>query len=146
MSSAGALPSWSRRPFPTACHGGCPCAFPRRSRIGQQGILPRVWARNGTRPRIVKDHSNGLMQLFSAACPDTGAAIGYVCAGVNIVGMNRRLRDVGEGVPAGRHALVVLEGAGWHRSSDLEVPANVSLLRLPPYSPKPDAAETLFWP
>ncbi len=27
-----------------------------------------------------------------------------------------------------KHALVVLDGAGWHRSRDLEVPANVSLL------------------
>ena len=58
--------------------------------------------------------------------------------------MNRHLRDIGEAVPAGRHALIVLDGAGWHRSKDLEVPANVSLLRLPPHSPELNSAETLF--
>ena len=58
--------------------------------------------------------------------------------------MNRHLRDIGEQTPAGKHALVVLDGAGWHRSRDLEVPANVSLLRLPPYSPELNPVETLF--
>ena len=47
-------------------------------------------------------------------------------------------------MPQGRHALAVLDGAGWHRSKSLEIPDNVSLLRLPPYSPEPDPVETVF--
>ena len=39
-------------------------------------------------------------------------------------------------VKPGNHAVVVLDGAGWHRSKALEVPANVSLLHLPPHSPE----------
>ena len=56
----------------------------------------------------------------------------------------RHLREIGEQVSAGKHALVVLDGAGWHRSRELEIPDNVSLPRLPPCSPEPDAAETPF--
>ena len=58
--------------------------------------------------------------------------------------MSRHLREIGEQVPAGRHALVVLDGAGWHRSKALEIPDNVSLLRLPPCSPELNPVETLF--
>ena len=35
-------------------------------------------------------------------------------------------------------------GAGWHRSRELEVPANVSLLRPPPYGPGQNPVKTLF--
>ncbi|MCY4460488.1 MAG: winged helix-turn-helix domain-containing protein [Albidovulum sp.] len=58
--------------------------------------------------------------------------------------MNRHLLDIAAKVPDGRYALVVLDGAGWHRSKALEIPANVTLLRLPPYSPDMNPVETVF--
>lgn len=54
----------------------------------------------------------------------------------------RRL-DVGSAVPRGRHALVVRDGAGWRRSKSLEMPGDVSPLRLPPYGPEPNPVETV---
>ncbi|MCY3875456.1 MAG: transposase [Rhodobacteraceae bacterium] len=58
--------------------------------------------------------------------------------------MNRHLVDIGSAVPLGRHALAVLDGAGWHRSKSLEIPDDVPLLRLPPYSPELNPVETVF--
>ena len=118
--------------------------FQDEARIGQKGMLSRVWARKGTRPRIPRDHRYGYCYLFSAACPSTGQAVGHVCERANTDEMNRHLKDVGAAVPEGGHAIIVLDGAGWHRSKALEVPGNVSLLRLPPYSPEPDPMETVF--
>ena len=46
-------------------------------------MLSRVWARKGTRPRILRDHRYGYVYLFSAACPETGTAVGHVCAKAN---------------------------------------------------------------
>ncbi len=51
---------------------------------------------------------------------------------------------VGKQVPAGKHALVVLDGAGRHGSRELEIPANVFLFRPPPRSPELNPFETLF--
>ncbi len=34
------------------------------------------------------------------------------------------------------HVVLVLDGAGWHQAKDLEVPASMTLLLLPPYSPE----------
>ncbi|MYA89854.1 MAG: hypothetical protein F4X97_15625 [Boseongicola sp. SB0662_bin_57] len=104
----------------------------------------RVTRHMGGQPRIVRDHRYGYVCLFSAACPEAGAAVGHVCAKAYTVEMSRHLREIGEQVPAGRHALVVLNGAGWHRSRELEIPDNVSLLRLPPCSPELNPVETLF--
>ena len=38
----------------------------------------------------------------------------------------------------------MLDGAGWHRATRLEVPANISLIRLPPYSPELNPMENVF--
>ncbi len=118
--------------------------FQDEARIGQKGMVSRVWARKGTRARIPRDHRYGYVYLFSAACPETGVAVGHVCDKANTTEMNRHLRDVSSSLDDGKHALIVLDGAGWHRSKDLEIPANVSLLRLPPYSPELNPIETLF--
>ncbi len=116
----------------------------QEARIGQKGMLARVWALRGSRPRVTRDHRYGYCYLFSAICPDDGAAVGHVCGRANTQEMNRHLLDIGAAVPDGRHALVVLDGAGWHRSRDLDCPENVPVLRLPPYSPEPDPVETVF--
>ncbi len=69
---------------------------------------------------------------------------GHVCNRANTDEMNRHLVDIATAVPRGRHVLVVLDGAGWHRSKSLEIPDNVSPLRLSPYGPDPNPVETVF--
>ena len=39
---------------------------------------------------------------------------------------------------------MVLDGVGWHRAKALEIPPNVSLLRLPPDGPELNPVETVF--
>ncbi len=118
--------------------------FEDEARLGQKGMPARVWARRGSRPRVPRDHRCGYCCLFSAICPESGTSAGHVCDRANTDEMNRHLLGIAAAVPRGRHALAVLDGAGWHRSKSLEIPDNVSLLRLPPYSPEPDPVETVF--
>lgn len=40
--------------------------------------------------------------------------------------------------------LMVIDGAGWHTSNELDVPENIVLLQLPPYSPELNPAEHLW--
>lgn len=42
------------------------------------------------------------------------------------------------------HAVMVLDGAGWHTSHDLVIPTNVTLLRLPPYAPELNPVERVW--
>ena len=47
-------------------------------------------------------------------------------------------------LPAGVHAVLIWDGAGFHTSGDLVVPSNVSLILLPPYSPELNPVENLW--
>ena len=118
--------------------------FQDEARIGQKGMLTRVWARMGSRPRVFRDHRFGYCYLFSAICPASGTAVGHVADRANTWEMSRHLREIGGTTEPGRHALVILDGAGWHVSKHLEVPDNVTLLRLPPYSPELNSSENVF--
>ena len=80
-----------------------------------------------------RNYRYGYVYLVSAACPETGNSVGHVCDRENTEEMNRHLWC--RALPEGKHAVVVLDGAGWPRSKGLDIPANVSLFRLPPYSP-----------
>jgi hypothetical protein len=82
--------------------------------------------------------------LFGAICPErcTGAAI--IMPEVNIEAMNEHLAEISRRVSVGAIALLVLDGAGWHSSPRLEVPENIVLLPLPPYSPELNPMENVW--
>ena len=42
------------------------------------------------------------------------------------------------------HAVLIWDGAGYHTSFEVEVPSNVSLIRLPPYAPELNPIENLW--
>ena len=58
------------------------------------------------------------------------------CSRAYTVVMNRHFGDFSAAVEPGSHAVVVLDGAGWHKSRDLDIPDHLSLPHLPPYSPE----------
>ena len=58
--------------------------------------------------------------------------------------MNAHLAEIARTVAPGAHAVLVLDGAGWHRGGELVVPENISLLKLPPYSPELNPVENVW--
>ena len=58
--------------------------------------------------------------------------------------MNLHLTEISTQVVPGAHAVPVCDGAGWHqRSKDLHVPANITMLSLPPYYPELNTMENV---
>ena len=52
--------------------------------------------------------------------------------------MNLHLLEISTAIRSGAHAVLIVDGAGWHQTGgQLRVPDNVTLLHLPPYSPEP---------
>jgi transposase len=47
-------------------------------------------------------------------------------------------------LPERVHAALLLDGAGWHTAGNLAVPANLSLVFLPPYSPSLNPVERIW--
>ena len=58
--------------------------------------------------------------------------------------MNLRLEAISKAVAPDAHAAVLLDGAGYHRSHRLRVPANITLIPLPRYAPELNSAENIW--
>lgn len=118
--------------------------FQDEMRVGQKGTLTRVWAAHGRRASAPRDLRFGYAYLFGAVCParDTGAAL--VMPMISVAAMNEHLAEIGRCVSPAAHAVLVLDGAGWHPRNGLRVPPNISLLFLPPYSPELNPTEELW--
>lgn len=58
--------------------------------------------------------------------------------------MNLFLAELAKAVPTDTHAVLVLDNAGWHRSAELQVPANLTLIHLPAYSPELNPVEKVW--
>jgi transposase len=58
--------------------------------------------------------------------------------------MNGQLIDLGQQLPDQVHAVLVLDGAGWHHRTGLAVLDNITLVHLPPYAPELNPIE-LVW-
>ena len=54
---------------------------------------------------------------------------------------NLHLAEISRSVVADVHVALVLDGAGWHVSKALQVPENITLVPLPPYSPELNPVE-----
>jgi transposase len=59
--------------------------------------------------------------------------------------LHHNLTEISTQVAADAHAVVLLDGAGWHQPGErLPVPDNISLLPLPSYSPELNPVENIW--
>jgi transposase len=114
------------------------------ARFGQQGTLTRVWAPKGSRPSAVKQTEYEYLWVVGAVCAETGQAEAILAPNLNTDVMNVFLQEFSRSLAADVHAVLVWDGAGFHRSGRLCVPENVSLIELPPYSPQLNPIENLW--
>jgi hypothetical protein len=118
--------------------------FQDEARVGQQGRLTRLWAKRGTRPRAPRDQRYAWTYLFGALCPARATGAALVLPFVDTPAMNRHLAEIGRCVCPGAHGVLLLDGAGWHKAKGLRVPANLTLVRLPSYSPELNPMENVW--
>ena len=114
------------------------------ARVGQKGRGARVWFERGVRPEGPIDHRYASAWLYGAVRPGTDEAFALVLTEVGAAAMQTFLDRFAATLSEGVHAAMLLDGAGWHTAGEIVVPANVSLVFLPPYSPKLNPAERLW--
>ena len=118
--------------------------MPARGRASVKNPRTRRWARRGSRPVAIQDLRTASAYLFGAICPERGAGAAVVMPRANTKAMQRHLDEIVGAVSPGAHAVVLLDQAGWHTTPKLRIPANLSLLPLPPRAPELNPVENLW--
>jgi transposase len=62
----------------------------------------------------------------------------------NTAAMQAFLNSFSETIAENEHAVMMLDQAGWHGSNGLTVPANITLVPLPAYSPELNPVERVW--
>lgn len=118
--------------------------FQDEARFGQQNNTTRLWAPKGSRPRAVRQQQFEYAYLFGAVCPSTGQTEALIAPCVNKDVMTQHLQQISQATPDGRHAVVVIDGAGWHTMDTAAPFNNLTLIKLPPYSPELNPIEQVW--
>ena len=109
----------------------------------RQGRTTHRWWMRGERPPGLCDKRFASASIFAAVRPATGEDFCLVLPRVCTEAMDRFLLDFAATVPGDTHAVMVLDGAGWHDQRSVTVPPNVTLVPLPAYSPELNPVERI---
>jgi hypothetical protein len=119
--------------------------FQDEARVGQQGTHAYIWAPIGARPLMVRDNRHDSAYIFGAICPSRGVGAAMLTPAANTEMMNLHLAEISTQVAPGACAVMLCDRAGWHQQGkDLQLPDNIRLLLLPPYSPELNPMENVW--
>ena len=76
--------------------------------------------------------------------PGTDNGFALVMPYADTDAMQEFLDQFSQTIAPEEHAVMILDQAGWHGSNALAVPANVTLIPLPPYSPELNPVERVW--
>ena len=119
--------------------------FQDEARIGQKGGHTYVWAEVCSRPPMIRDNRHDSAYIFGAIGPGRAVGAAIIAPAANTECMNLHLQEISTQVTPGSIAALVCDSAGWHQTGgELELPNNIVLLPLAPYSPELNPMENVW--
>ena len=103
----------------------------------------RTWAKKGEPISTKVKLGFKSFYMYSSISPFTGEDFTLILPGVCTDLMNIYLGELALYLN-GRHAVLIMDQAGWHRSKELAIAENINIIFLPPYSPELNPVER-FW-
>ena len=117
--------------------------FQDEARFGRISDVRRCWAPKPLRPICQGMLTHEYTYAYGAVDVCTGELDSLILPHVNTDCMQIVLNEV-----SARHLeeriVMVIDGAGWHRSDALIAPTNICLLKLPPYAPELNPIEHVW--
>ena len=113
------------------------------SRFGTHSKLGHGWFPTGERTQVAVKLGFANFYLYTALEPKSGESFTLEIPYVNTDCMSVFLQELSKEY-AGDELILVMDGAGWHKSKNLQVPDNIEIIILPPYSPELNPVER-FW-
>lgn len=101
------------------------------------------WCPKGIRPSVPCHHIREYRYAYGAVEPLTGDHFFLVLPYCNTICMNVFLQELAAYYP-NDYILLVADGATWHKSKSLEIPHNIEIFPLPPYTPEMNPIEQIW--
>lgn len=117
--------------------------FQDEARFGRISDTRRCWCPRPIRPLAQAMVTQQYAYAYAAVSVSDGVLDTLILPQVNSECMQLFLDEVATRHPKDRIAMI-LDGAGWHKSSTLKIPKNMLLVSLPPYAPKLNPVEHLW--
>ena len=117
--------------------------FQDEARFGRVDLPHRCWAPKGLRPRCPSQIIREYIYAYSAVSPCDGMIDSLIAPWAESDVMGIFLRQVSERF-SDDYVVMFMDKAAWHTAGKLEVPRNVRLEFLPPYSPQLNPTEMLW--
>lgn len=117
--------------------------FQDEARFGRISDVRRCWVPKPLRTICQAMLTHEYTYAYGAVDAITGEFDSLILPHVNTEYMQLFLDEVSARHPDER-IVMVIGGAGWHRSDALKPPKNIYLLKLPPYSPEPNPIEHVW--
>lgn len=113
------------------------------SRFGTHSKAGHGWFKKGERTSIKIKLGFQNFYIYSAVNPISGESFTLKLPNVDTTCMNVFLEEMSKEIGE-NEAVIIMDGAGWHKSKDLMIPKNITIKILPPYCPELNPVERLW--
>jgi putative transposase len=117
--------------------------FADEARFGRMNRPRPCWAPDRTRPQVACQLVREYVYLYGAVSPKDGTCVYLIMPAPDTQCFQIFLETLAKKYPR-QLILLFVDGAGNHQSDELDVPANIILHVLPPYSPELNPQENLW--
>ena len=117
--------------------------FQDESRFGLLTHLGSMITAKGIRPKVKYQHRFATTYLYGSYSPIDGDSFVMEIDGVNTDIFEAYLKEFSKHKPE-QAKIVVIDNAGFHSTLNIDVPENIFLLRIPPYSPELNPCEQVW--
>ena len=117
--------------------------FQDEARLGRISDSRRCWCKKPLRPLVKAMLTHEYVYAYAAVSPVDGRLDALVLPQVNARCMQLFIDEVARRYPD-ENLIMVVDGAGWHKAGSLQLPGNLRLHFLPPYSPELNPQEHIW--
>lgn len=119
-----------------------PILYFDESRFGTKTKTGLGWFKKGSRTQVKVKLGFKNFYLYSSANPANGKHFTLLMPNVDTACMNVYLEELSKEIKT--DFILIMDGAGWHKSKNLIIPENIQIILLPPYCPELNPVERLW--
>lgn len=117
--------------------------FQDESRFGLKTHVGRCLTAKGVKPIVKYQHAFKNTYLYGSFSPINGDCFVYEIEGTTSEIFYRYIKAFSEYKPA-EFKIIIIDNAGFHSLLKYNIPENIGLIRIPPYSPELNPSEKIW--